>query len=504
MASTGSVPSFDLARWLGTERDWIEQLAASGEVASEREGATLLVHPSSLEGWLRRRGGEGGGRGDASLGMLGVVGGILGGGGDPTDSEAQGVIEHLTQRFGAAAAAVFLASGSAAPGDHAPGDPAAFRSSPRDPAPSRASRNGGGTAGGQGSLRLVASSRSGNGGPGVPEVCGEIARWVQETGRSIALCDPRRVGLPGGDGSGPHDVLAVPVRVGQRVLGVLALLRHVDQPAFGDRDRSLAEIVGTQLGLAVERSHYEDLLGRRLEEASLVHRQLEAYARDVRETYAAEKQRAEDLARALGELERTYLATVRGLAAAVEAKDEYTGGHLVRVTSYGLMIMQRLAPELASEPQFEYGFLLHDVGKLGVPDAVLKKPGPLDDDEWELMRRHPTTGRRILEGIPFLTEAKEIVYSHHERWDGKGYPKGLRGDEVVLGGRVFPVADTFDAMTSDRPYRRAMSIDRAIDEIARGSGSQFWPDAVEAFLSIPRDELEAAAQARRDGWDGHE
>ncbi|HEY8200738.1 MAG TPA: HD domain-containing phosphohydrolase [Actinomycetota bacterium] len=481
MASTGSVPSFDLARWLGTERGWIERLAASGELVSEREGAALLVDPTSLEDWMHRRRGDAGGRDDAGLGMLGVVGGILGSGG-PAEPVAQGVIEHLTQRFGAAWAAIFLALGDPAPG------------------------NGGEMASGKGSLRLVASSRSGNGGPPasqttpVTEACGEIAHWVHATGRPISLCDPRRVGLPGGDASGPRDILAVPVRVGSRVLGVLALLRRIDQPAFGARDRSLASIVCTQLGLAVERSRYEDMLGRRLEEANLVHRQLEAYARDVRETYAAEKQRAEDLARALGELERTYLATVRGLAVAVEAKDEYTGGHLVRVTSYGLMIMQRLAPELANQPQFEYGFLLHDVGKLGVPDAVLKKPGPLDDDEWELMRRHPTTGRRILEGIPFLTEAKEIVYSHHERWDGKGYPKGLRGDEVVLGGRVFPIADTFDAMTSDRPYRKAMPFDRAIDEIARGSGSQFWPDAVEAFLSIPRHELEAAAQARRDGW----
>jgi HD-GYP domain-containing protein (c-di-GMP phosphodiesterase class II) len=502
MASTGSVPSLDLARWLGTERGWIEQLAASGELASEGQGSALLVDPSSLESWLRRRGGEADGRGDANLGILGVVGSILGGGG-PTELATQGVIEHLTKQFGAASAAIFLVPADPVAGNlvlgSAPAGSLVLHRTPRG--------DGGETAGGQGPLRLVASSRSSNGGAGVvgvTDVCGEIACWVHETGRSITLCDPRRVGLPGGDGSGPHDVLAFPVRVGSRILGVLTLLRRIDQPAFGDRDRSLAAIVCTQLGLAVERSRYEDMLGRRLEEANLVHRQLEAYARDVRETYAAEKQRAEDLAKALGELERTYLATVRGLAAAVEAKDEYTGGHLVRVTSYGLMIMQRLVPDLAGEPQFEYGFLLHDVGKLGVPDAVLKKPGPLDDDEWELMRRHPTTGRRILEGIPFLTEAKEIVYSHHERWDGKGYPKGLHGDEVVLGGRVFPIADTFDAMTSDRPYRKAMPFDRAIEEIARGSGSQFWPDAVEAFLSIPRHELEAAAQARRDGWDGRE
>lgn len=477
MASIRSVPTLDIARWLRTERGWIEQLAASGELVSEHQGAALLVDPSSLEEWLHRRHGDANGRDDANLGMLGLVGTLLGSGG-PAEPAAQGVLEHLTQRFAAASAAIFLVG---------------------EKTGEKVGEKTGEKVGGTGPLSLAAS----NGSSDAPasEACEEIARWVHETGRSLTLCDPRRLGLPGADGPGPRDILAVPVRVASRVLGVLALLRRIDQPAFTARERSLAAIVCTQLGLAVERSRYEDMLGRRLEEANRVYRQLEAYARDVRETYAAEKQRAEDLARALRELEQTYLATVRGLAAAVEAKDEYTGGHLVRVTSYGLMIMRLLAPDLANEPQFEYGFLLHDVGKLGVPDAVLKKPGPLDDDEWKLMRLHPTTGRRILEGIPFLTGAKEIVYSHHERWDGKGYPKGLQEDEVVLGGRVFPIADTFDAMTSDRPYRKAMPFDRAIEEIARGSGTQFWPDAVQAFLSIPRDELEAASQARRDGWD---
>jgi ribonuclease P protein subunit RPR2 len=464
MASSRPVPSPDLARWLGTERGWIEQLAASGEVISEHQAGALLVDPSSLEAWLIRRRGGVGGHDDPSIGMLGLVGTMLASGG-PAEPATQSVLDHLAQRFAAASASIFFVTD-------------------------------------KGKLVLAAGNGSVNGTSS--EATQEIAEWVYETGRSLTLCDPRRVGLPGSGEGGARDTLAVPVRVGSRILGVLALMRRIDQPAFSHRERSLVSIVCTQLGLAVERSRFEDMLGRRLEEANLVYRQLEAYARDVRETYAAEKQRAEDLSHALTELEQTYLATVRGLAVAVEAKDEYTAGHLVRVTSYGLMIMELLAPDLAREPQYEYGFLLHDVGKLGVPDAVLKKPGPLDDSEWELMRRHPMTGRRILEGIPFLTDAKEIVYSHHERWDGKGYPKGLREDEVVLGGRVFPIADTFDAMTSDRPYRKALPFDDAIEEIARGSGTQFWPDAVAAFLSIPRDELEAASQARRDGWSDDE
>lgn len=227
---------------------------------------------------------------------------------------------------------------------------------------------------------------------------------------------------------------------------------------------------------------------------------MEVYARDLRETFAAEKERAEQLAGALTELEETYRATVRGLAVAVEAKDSYTAGHIVRVTRYGLMMMNLLAPEEVADPQYEYGFLLHDVGKLAVPDAILRKEGPLTDGEWKVMRLHSETGRRILDGIPFLARAIQIVYAHHERWDGKGYPMGLEGEEIPLGARVFPIADSFDAMTSDRPYRCAIPTEDAMNEIRAGSGSQFWPDAVEAFLSLFSEQLEEVRQGSTK-WD---
>ena len=236
-------------------------------------------------------------------------------------------------------------------------------------------------------------------------------------------------------------------------------------------------------------------------DSDLGQRQMEAYALDLRATFAAEKERAEQLANALAELEQTYLATVSGLAVAVEAKDAYTAGHIVRVTRYGLMMMMDLISfNTAQDPQYEYGFLLHDVGKLAVPDAVLGKDGPLTDQEWDIMRLHPETGRRILDGIPFLALAKEIVYAHHERWDGKGYPLGLRGDQIPLGARVFPIADSFDAMTSDRPYRMAMSTQDALVEIRNGSGSQFWPDAVESFLTVSVEELEEVGHGSTK-WD---
>ena len=121
---------------------------------------------------------------------------------------------------------------------------------------------------------------------------------------------------------------------------------------------------------------------------------------------------------------------------------------------------------------------------------VLTKPGPLTEEEWEMMRRHPDAGRAILDGIPFLAGAREIVYAHHERWDGKGYPMGLAGDEIPLGAQIFPLCDAFDAMTSDRPYRKALSIEVARKELVEGRGTQFRPDVVDAFLSLDADELD--------------
>ena len=219
--------------------------------------------------------------------------------------------------------------------------------------------------------------------------------------------------------------------------------------------------------------------------------QLERFAEDVRSTFNSDKKRSAELFEALEELEHTYHATVQALASAVEAKDSYTGGHIQRVCHYGMAMMKVVAPKLIDDRQFQFGFLLHDIGKLAVPDAILRKTGPLDEMEWALMRQHSENGRRILEGIPFLEGATEIVHAHHERWDGKGYPRGLKGEDIPLGARLFPVADAFDAMTSSRPYREAGSTDAALQELARGSGTQFWPEAVKAFSSIPLAEIES-------------
>ena len=227
-----------------------------------------------------------------------------------------------------------------------------------------------------------------------------------------------------------------------------------------------------------------DISERRLEQA-----QLEAYAKDVRESFGRELRRAR-------ELERSYFHTVRALAAAVEAKDGYTGAHIHRVHAIGLLLAREIAPAEADDPQLAYGFLLHDIGKLSVPDAVLKKPGPLTDSEWRLMRTHPEAGARILDAVPFLDRAVDVVLHHHERWDGRGYPAGLEEEGIPLWARIFSVADTVDAITSDRPYRRGRPLEQAVQEVVARAGSQFDPDCAQALADLDHGAVrEAVARA---------
>lgn len=329
-------------------------------------------------------------------------------------------------------------------------------------------------------------------GPGRMQALHGVAAWVAINRRAVCL------GVPlDGESSltqkAPRAVLGVPVLMAGRLHGVVVLEDLRSSDFLGSDHLAGVEAVASQLAVAVDRLEARKYLEQGMATTELNQRQMEAFARDVRSTFTAEKQRAEQLAAALQELEATYLATVQGLAVAVEAKDEYTAGHLQRVTRYGMAMMRIIAPEEALDPQYEYGFLLHDVGKMATPDSVLKKEGPLTDEEWVVMRGHAEMGRRILQDIPFLAGAREIVFAHHERWDGGGYPRGLKGEEIPLGARVFSIADSFDAMRSDRPYRKALPLEVAIAEIEKGSGTQFWPPAVAAFSKIPTDELEAVA-----------
>jgi HD-GYP domain-containing protein (c-di-GMP phosphodiesterase class II) len=233
-------------------------------------------------------------------------------------------------------------------------------------------------------------------------------------------------------------------------------------------------------------------------EAGSLHDQLKVFAREVGVLYSAERVRRRELEHALESAREMYIATMKSLAHVVEAKDPTTRGHLDRTAHYGLALARLVDPELAERPEVAYGFFLHDIGKVGIPESILCKTTPLTELEWVVMRSHPNQGARIVEPIPFMGEAVEIVRSHHERFDGTGYPRGLEGEEIPLAARIFSIADSFDAMTSDRPYRSALSTDEAVAEILAGSGTQFDPVCVEAFeaLTAEDEDFVLAGRAR--------
>lgn len=197
--------------------------------------------------------------------------------------------------------------------------------------------------------------------------------------------------------------------------------------------------------------------------------------------------RTAELEETLRQLEVAYRQTIFALGAALETRDLETEAHAYRVMLYGRTLATKAGAPGTNIRATEFGLYLHDIGKIGVPDAILRKEGPLTSEEWEEMKKHPEIGGRLLETIDFLRDAKEIVYSHHERWDGHGYPRGIRSEVIPVGARVFSIVDAFDAMTSDRPYRKALSLETAFGEIKRCAGSQFDPDLAHLFLEFPEE-----------------
>jgi response regulator RpfG family c-di-GMP phosphodiesterase len=203
--------------------------------------------------------------------------------------------------------------------------------------------------------------------------------------------------------------------------------------------------------------------------------QLLAYARDLNEVMRIERAQRRVV-------QHAYRQTVSALTDALEAKSQATRRHALRVHRYALELTEAVDRTLLDDPSLEYGFLLHDIGKIGIPDAILEKQGPLKVDERRLMQRHPEIGADLLAGVPLLDgEGLQVVRSHHERWDGHGYPDALGGEEIPRGARIFAVADALDAMTSDRSYRSSLSWEEAVEEILGESGGQFDPQVVSAF-----------------------
>src|SRR5437660_7339579 len=248
------------------------------------------------------------------------------------------------------------------------------------------------------------------------------------------------------------------------------------------------------VALAAIRNGAYDYLLKPFEREQLlasVHRALEmrrlksenkAYQANLESLVAA---RTEQLRQAMTDLERSYDITLEALGDALDLKDAETEGHSKRVTAFTIAVARAMGLAGDRIRVIARGAFLHDIGKMAIPDAILRKPGALTETETEIMREHCYRGYQMLKKIPFLSEAAEIVYSHQERYDGTGYPRGLRGDEIPIGARIFSIADTLDAITSDRPYRAAQSIQVAREEVERFSGRQFDPDVVRVFLDMP-------------------
>ena len=197
------------------------------------------------------------------------------------------------------------------------------------------------------------------------------------------------------------------------------------------------------------------------------------------------EQRTTELDLALNSLEDAYRSTLKALTSALETRDSETHGHSERVVTYSLRLGREYGLDQRQMKALEFGSLLHDIGKIGVPDSILRKPGKLTEEEWVRMREHPGHGQQILRGIEFLEGAARVVAQHHEKWDGSGYPRGLRGEEIDVCARIFAVADAFDAMTSDRVYRRGRPYEDAARELDDWAGKQFDAEVVAAFHRVP-------------------
>ncbi len=306
---------------------------------------------------------------------------------------------------------------------------------------------------------------------------------IQEAlaGDTAAVVQPADGDEQGGVETSPVIQVYAPLRLteGGDIAGVLEVYRDYGPIASQIAKAQRSVYIATAATLVVLYFLLQFLVKRRSNLISQQRRALERQAQDLKDSYES---------------------IVAVLCAALDLRDNVTSGHAQRVSELASVVAWQMGLRKEEVRQIEKAAILHDIGKIGVADAVLAKPAPLDDTEWAEMRRHPELGCRMLQGIDFLKDATEIVYAHHEYYDGSGYPRGLKGNEIPLGARIFAVVDAYDAMTSYRPYRKARPHIKAVEEIVRNSGIQFDPDVVRAFLEAERRGL--LDDGHRDGRRG--
>ena len=273
-----------------------------------------------------------------------------------------------------------------------------------------------------------------------------IAGWVARYRRPLIINDVSSderfyKNVDASTGFVTRSIMCAPLIVHNELIGVIEVLNKKDHRDFDEQDMEVLESVAATAAIALENTR-------------------------LRQSVAD-----------------GYKATIRALAAAIDAKDPYTCGHSQRVTHYALQVGAALRLPREDLEMMEYAGILHDIGKIGISDAVLLKPAGLSKEEQVIIRRHPAIGADIISGVPFLAEARKLVMYHHERYDGKGYPYGLKGEEIPPCARILAIADAFDSMTTDRAYRRALPVDYALGELEKYAGTQFCPVAVNAFVA---------------------
>jgi HD-GYP domain-containing protein (c-di-GMP phosphodiesterase class II) len=273
-----------------------------------------------------------------------------------------------------------------------------------------------------------------------------IAGWVVSNGRPLIVNDVTEdkrffQAVDKNTGFTTKSIMAVPLTVNRKFVGVIELINKCDGTDFKNSDLDEITPVASIAAIAIENTKLHE------------------------------------------EVSDGYKTTIRALAATIDAKDPYTRGHSQRVMQYALIGAYSLGLPEGDIEAIEYGGILHDTGKIGIPDSILNKPGRLDQDEWKIMYTHPRVGANIIKDIPFLDKARDLVLHHHERFDGHGYPDKLASQQISIGARLISVADTFDTMTTTRSYRAALTREQAIDELLKFSGTQFCPTAVNAFIS---------------------